>query len=31
MKKVDFEEQPEDGDAGTTAAASAKAPEPKTS
>ncbi|MFE7540406.1 RAMP4 family protein [Streptomyces platensis] len=31
MKKVDFEEQPEGGEAGTAAAASAPAAEPKTS
>ncbi|MFJ9466884.1 RAMP4 family protein [Streptomyces caniferus] len=31
MKKVDFEEQPEEGDAGTATAASTPAPTPKTS
>ncbi|MFI5522947.1 hypothetical protein [Streptomyces platensis] len=31
MKKVDFEEQPEGGEAGTTASAAAPSAEPKTS
>ncbi|GFE22399.1 hypothetical protein RB199_19975 [Streptomyces libani] len=31
MKKVDFEEQPDGGEAGTTASAAAPATEPKTS
>jgi large-conductance mechanosensitive channel len=30
MKKVDFEEQPEEGETATTASAAPKAPEPKT-
>lgn len=31
MKKVNFEEQPEEGEAGTTASAASSAPKPKTS